>query len=78
MNTDPECRPFQFRIADLLVVMAMVALLRYLKSLADIFSRLGDEHFADELHPNAKGAKIIAEEVFKVLAHLYHSLQELS
>ncbi len=38
--------------------------------LADIFSRLKDEHFADELHPNAEGAKIIAEEVFKVLAPL--------
>ena len=35
--------------------------------LADIFSRLKDEHFADELHPNGAGAKIIAEEVFAVL-----------
>jgi lysophospholipase L1-like esterase len=35
--------------------------------LADICARLGDEHFADELHPNAAGAKIIAEEVFKAL-----------
>ena len=35
--------------------------------LADICARLRDEHFADELHPNAAGAKIIAEEVFKVL-----------
>ncbi len=39
--------------------------------LADIFTRLKDEHFADELHPNAAGAKIIAEEVFKVLARLH-------
>ncbi len=35
--------------------------------LADICSRLHDEHFGDELHPNAAGAKIIAEEVFGVL-----------
>jgi lysophospholipase L1-like esterase len=35
--------------------------------LADIFSRLHDEHFGDELHPNGEGAKIIAEEVYGVL-----------
>jgi lysophospholipase L1-like esterase len=35
--------------------------------LADICSRLKDAHFGDGLHPNAEGAKIIAEEVFKVL-----------
>jgi lysophospholipase L1-like esterase len=35
--------------------------------LADVCSRLKDEHFGDELHPNAEGAKIIAEEVFKLL-----------
>ena len=35
--------------------------------LADIFSRLKDEHFGDELHPNDDGAEIIAEEVFKAL-----------
>ena len=29
--------------------------------LADICSRLHDEHFADNLHPNAVGARIIAE-----------------
>ncbi len=40
-------------------------------SLADICSRLNDEHCADELHPNAEGAKIIAEEVFKELALLH-------
>jgi lysophospholipase L1-like esterase len=34
--------------------------------LADICSKLKDEHFADELHPNDAGAKIIAEEVFRV------------
>ncbi len=38
--------------------------------LADICSRLRDEHFADELHPNGAGAKIIAEEVFVVLQAL--------
>jgi lysophospholipase L1-like esterase len=41
--------------------------------LADIYSRLHDEHFADELHPNAEGAKIIAEEVFKVLSAAHRS-----
>ncbi len=35
--------------------------------LADICSHLRDKHFADELHPNGAGARIIAEEVFKVL-----------
>jgi hypothetical protein len=39
--------------------------------LADICLRLKDEHFGDELHPNAEGAKIIAEEVFKLLASLH-------
>jgi len=41
--------------------------------LADICSRLKDEHFADELHPNDEGAKIIAEEVFKVLSAVQNS-----
>jgi lysophospholipase L1-like esterase len=35
--------------------------------LADICSLLQDEHFGDELHPNDRGAKIIAEAVFQVL-----------
>ncbi len=35
--------------------------------LADICSRLQDEHFGDALHPNGAGARIIAEEVFRVL-----------
>jgi lysophospholipase L1-like esterase len=39
--------------------------------LADICSRLHDEHFGDELHPNEEGAKIIAEEVFKVLVGVH-------
>ncbi len=46
--------------------------------LADICSRLGDGHFADELHPNDEGAKIIAEEVYKVLAPLHKAGQESS
>ena len=46
--------------------------------LADICSRLHDEHFGDELHPNARGARIIAEEVFKVLAAICKSAQESS
>ena len=41
--------------------------------LADICSRLKDEYVGDELHPNEAGAKIIAEEVFKVLAPLHKS-----
>jgi len=35
--------------------------------LADICSRIGNGHFGDNLHPNAEGAKIIAEQVFAVL-----------
>ena len=45
--------------------------------LADICSRLHDEHFGDELHPNAEGAKIIAEEVFKGLAPMHKAWQAL-
>jgi lysophospholipase L1-like esterase len=36
--------------------------------LADVCSKLRDEHFGDELHPNAEGAKIIAEAVFEALS----------
>jgi lysophospholipase L1-like esterase len=35
--------------------------------LADICGLLRDEHLGDELHPNDRGAKIIAEAVFQVL-----------
>jgi lysophospholipase L1-like esterase len=35
--------------------------------LADICCLLRDEHFGDELHPNDRGARIIAEAVFQVL-----------
>ena len=35
--------------------------------LVDIASKLRDEHFADELHPNDEGAQVIAQEVFGVL-----------
>jgi lysophospholipase L1-like esterase len=38
--------------------------------LIDIASKLRDEHFADELHPNDEGAQIIAQEVFRVLNEL--------
>lgn len=41
--------------------------------LADICSRLEDGHFGDELHPNKAGARIIAEEVFKVLGSVRQS-----
>lgn len=36
-------------------------------ALADICSLLQDEHFGDELHPNARGAQLIAEAVYRVL-----------
>ena len=39
--------------------------------LADVCSHLRDEHLGDELHPNEAGAKIIVEEVFKVLAAVH-------
>jgi lysophospholipase L1-like esterase len=45
--------------------------------LADICSRLHDEHFGDELHPNAAGARIIAEEVFAVLRALVGSATDV-
>ena len=45
--------------------------------LADICSKLRDEHFADELHPNEKGAQIIAEEVFRLLPGLKHQERKL-
>jgi lysophospholipase L1-like esterase len=35
--------------------------------LVDVCSKLRDEHFADGLHPHGAGARIIAEEVFRVL-----------
>jgi lysophospholipase L1-like esterase len=36
--------------------------------LIDIAWKLRDEHFADELHPNDEGAKVIANEVFRLLS----------
>jgi len=41
--------------------------------LVDVRSKLRDEHFADNLHPNKVGAKIIAEEVFRKLAEVRRS-----
>jgi lysophospholipase L1-like esterase len=38
--------------------------------LVEIASKLRDEHFGDELHPNDEGAQIIAEEVFRVLGEV--------
>ena len=38
--------------------------------LVDIASKLRDEHFADELHPNDDGAQVIAQEVFRVLSEV--------
>jgi gamma-glutamylcyclotransferase (GGCT)/AIG2-like uncharacterized protein YtfP/lysophospholipase L1-like esterase len=39
--------------------------------LVDICSHLRDEHLGDELHPNEAGARIIAQQVFSVLASLH-------
>ena len=41
--------------------------------LVDICSQLQDGHFGDEVHPNEAGAKIIAEEVFKVLCIVHEA-----
>ena len=41
--------------------------------LVDIASKLRDQHFADELHPNDEGAQVIAEEVFRVLSEVRQS-----
>ena len=38
--------------------------------LVDIASKLRDEHFGDELHPNDEGAQVIAQEVFRVLGEV--------
>ena len=38
--------------------------------LVDIASKLRDEHFADELHPNDQGAQVIATEVFRVFSEV--------
>ena len=39
--------------------------------LADICAHLRDEHLGDELHPNEAGARVIAEEVFKMLSRVH-------
>jgi lysophospholipase L1-like esterase len=41
--------------------------------LANICSKLRDEHFADELHPNEAGAQIIAEAVFQELTKIHQN-----
>jgi lysophospholipase L1-like esterase len=38
--------------------------------LVDVRSKLRQDHFADNLHPNEVGAKIIAEEVFRTLVEV--------
>ena len=35
--------------------------------LADIYPVLKDEHFADAIHPNEEGARLIAQEVYKTI-----------
>ena len=44
--------------------------------LVDIASKLRDEHFADELHPNDGGAQVIAQEVFRVLSEVCSSQEK--
>ncbi len=39
--------------------------------LVDIASKLRDEQFGDELHPNDGGALVIAQEVFRVLSEVW-------
>ena len=41
--------------------------------LVDIASKLHDEHFGDELHPNDEGAQVIAQEVFEVLSEIHET-----
>jgi lysophospholipase L1-like esterase len=38
--------------------------------LVDVATKLHDEHFADELHPNDEGAQVIAQEVFLVFSEV--------
>ena len=38
--------------------------------LVEVWGKLRDEHFADPFHPNDEGARIIAEEVFRVLVEM--------
>ncbi len=45
--------------------------------LVDIASKLRDEHFGDELHPNDEGAKVIAQEVFRVLSEVWSSQEAI-
>jgi lysophospholipase L1-like esterase len=42
--------------------------------LVDIASKLTDEHFGDELHPNDEGAQVIAQEVHRVLSELSRAI----
>jgi lysophospholipase L1-like esterase len=39
--------------------------------LVDLASKLRDEHFADEIHPNDEGAQVIAQELFQVLSGVW-------
>lgn len=45
--------------------------------LADICSKLHDEHFGDELHPNDRGAKIIAAEVHLTFLAIHETTQSM-
>ena len=53
--------------------MQIVAFLGATSRLADICSRLGGEHFGDELHPNAQGAKIIGPGGIQGIGHCSQS-----
>jgi len=41
--------------------------------LADICSKLRNEHFGDELHPNDEGAKMIAAEVHRTFLAIHET-----
>lgn len=41
--------------------------------IVDICSKLKNEHFGDNLHPNEAGARIIAQEVYKRLTNQYNT-----
>ncbi len=42
--------------------------------LVEIASKLHDDHFGDELHPNDTGAQVIAQEVFLVLSEVRRAI----
>jgi hypothetical protein len=57
--------------AGLILAVILVGLNWSVGWLADFCSHLHDEHLGDELHSNEADARIIAVEVFKVLAAVH-------